>query len=161
MKKTLALVLALLVAFSMFSVVSFAADGEATVPQEKAPITVIFIVDGNVVQEISVQDGTILTPYVPAPPEKADTEMRDPETNEIKKIRYTFKGWKTEGDDNLYHNNTFPVAKLDGAETRTIIYTAEFSEKDISDRQSFWNFIESIFERINLLFEYFATVFNW
>ena len=27
--------------------------------------------------------------------------------------------------------------------------------------QSFWNFIESIFERINMIFEYFAEIFNW
>ena len=40
-------------------------------------------------------------------------------------------------------------------------YVAVYSEEDLSDRMTFWNFIESIFERINLIFEYFATVFGW
>lgn len=145
MKKALSLVLALLMTFSMFGVMAFAAEDDT------APIHIIFVVDGNTVKEISVQDGTILTPYAPENPMKPDTDT----------TRYIFKGWQTAGDDELYYQSTFPVATLDGAETREIVYTAVFAEQDISGRQSFWNFIESLFERLNLLFEYFATVFNW
>lgn len=144
MKKALSLALALLMTFSMFGVMAFAAE-------DTAPIHVIFVVDGKTVKDIYVQDNTILTPYAPENPEKADTDT----------TRYTFKGWKSASDDNYYYQNTLPVATLDGAETREIVYTAVFSEEDISGRQSLWNLIESIFERINLLFEYFATVFNW
>lgn len=145
MKKALSLVIALLMTFSMFGVMASAAEDDT------APIKIIFIVDGNVVKEISVQEGTILTQYAPEDPVKPDTDT----------TRYIFKGWQTEGDDNLYYQATFPVATLNGAETREIIYTAVFSEQDLSGRQSLWNFIESLFERLNLLFEYFATVFNW
>lgn len=147
MKKALALVLSLLVAFSMFSVMAFAADSEAN-----PPIRVVFYVDNEIVKDVYVHDGTILTPYAPANPTKADTDTTE----------YTFKGWQTEGDDNFYYQNTLPVAKLaEGETTKEIVYTAVFAEEDISGRQSFWNLVESIFARINLIFEYFATIFNW
>ncbi len=146
MKKALSVALALLVALSMFSVMAFAEAAEA-------PITVIFKVDGVVVKEVNVASGTVLTPYVPDDPVRQDTDTE----------RYTFKGWKAEeGDDNLYYRNTFPKATLaEGETSKTIIYNAEFAVEDISGRQSLWNFIESLFERLNLLFEYFATIFNW
>lgn len=144
MKKTLSVVLALLVALSMFSVMAFAAD--------EAPITVIFKVDGVAVQTVSVASGTILTPYVPEDPSRVDTD----------EYRYTFKGWKAEGDDTLYYKNTLPVPALaEGETSKIIVYEAQFSQEDISGRQSLWNLIESIFERINLIFEYFATIFNF
>lgn len=147
MKKTLALFLALLMTFTMFGVMASAAD-----ETDVAPIHVIFIVDGQTVKDIYVQDNTILTPYAPENPVRPDTDD----------TRYTFKGWQTAGDNNYYYQSTLPIAKLaDGETSKEIVYKAIFSEEDISGRQSLWNLIESIFERINLLFEYFATVFNW
>lgn len=146
MKKTLALALALLMAFSMFGVMAFAAN------EADPPITVKFVVDGETYKTIKVNSGENLAPYLDTYPSKQDTDTTE----------YTFAGWKAEGDENLYFNTTLPVPELgEGEITKEIVYTAVFSEKDISGRQSFLNFIESLFARINLLFEYFATIFNF
>lgn len=141
MKKALSLALALLVAFSMFSVVAAAAG-------ETVKVTFIISEDPFVAEVVEVQPGTVMTPYTPANPERADTET----------TRYTFKGWRSSLNGNLYFESSIPTP--DGSVSE-IVYTAEFSEKDISGNQSFWNFVESIFERINLIFEYFAAIFNW
>ena len=149
MKKALAVVLSLLMAFSMFGVMAFA-EGETT--EELPPINVIFTVDGTVVQSVHVNSGEYLTAYVPKTPTKADTDT----------TRYTFKGWKTEGDDTIYYTSTLPVPTLEEGETsKTIEYYAVFAEEDISTNQSFLEFIKSVFERFNLILEYFATIFNF
>lgn len=146
MKKALALILSLLVAFSMFTVATFA-EGEAT-PAEEELVNIVFKdSDGKVIKTINVAPGTKMTPYVPANPEKADTET----------TRYTFAGWKSsvDTDEEPYAKNTVPDARVD------VVYTATYTEKDISQNQTFWNFIESIFARINLLFQYFAEIFRF
>ena len=60
MKKTLALILAVLVAFSMFSFATIAADGDL--------VNVTFMNNGKVYHSIDVRPGEALTPYVPADP---------------------------------------------------------------------------------------------
>ena len=146
MKKTLALALALLMAFSMFGVMAFAAD------EADPPITVTFMVDNEIYKVVKVNSNENISPYLDSYPAKQETDT----------TRYTFAGWKTEGDDNLYYNSTLPIPVLEAGEiSKEIVYTAVFSEEDISGRQSFLNFIESLFARLNLLFEYFATIFNF
>ena len=135
MKKALSVVLALIVALSMFSVMAFAGD----------LVNVKFVVDGATKADVSVEAGTILTQYVPEVIQEYETDT----------TRYTFKGWQAEGDDTIYYSNTLPKAEAD------VVYVAVYAEKDISGNQSFWNFIETLFERLNLLFEYFATIFNF
>ena len=145
MKKTLALILAILVAFSMFSVATFA-EGEAA---DDGLVTVKFLDDdGTEIKVFRVVAGQYITSYIPANPEKADTET----------TRYTFKGWRSDFDGELYYSNssvTIPAAY------DTVTFIAEYSEKDISGRQNLMQFFKSIFERINLIFEYFATIFNF
>lgn len=145
MKKTLALVLAILVAFSMFTVATFA-EGET---ESSNLVTVKFLNDdGTEIKVVHVPAGQIITSYIPANPEKEDTET----------TRYTFKGWRSDFDGELYYTNssvTIPAAY------GTVIFTAEYSEKDISGRQNLMQFFQSIFERINLIFQYFATIFNF
>lgn len=143
MKKALALLLSLLVAFSMLSVVAVAGDDA-----EEGLVNIIFVVDGVTVADVKIQPGDTLAPVTPDNPEKQDTET----------IRYTFKGWRSSQDGNLYYKSTIP--NPDGSVAQ-ITYTAEFTEEDISEYQSLWNLIESIFERINLIFEYFAKIFGW
>ncbi len=154
MKKTLAVLLAVIAIFSMCSVAAFAVDN----PSTQAPIIVKFIVDGKLLKEVSVTSGEILTPYAPENPTKADTET----------TRYTFAGWQeTDANGNalsdaLFQKETLNTPYLAEDETsKTIIYTAVFNEKDIAGRQTFWNFIESIFERFNLIFAYFAEIFGF
>lgn len=154
MKKALAVLLSVLVAFSMFTVMTFAAGSTA----EPTPITIKFVVDDTVVREIAVKDGEILTPYAPENPAKASTDT----------TKYTFAGWQAQDesgkvlDETLYQKSTLPSPYLaEGEETKTIIYKAVYTEKNIEGNQTFFSFLASIFERFNLLFQYFAEVFGF
>ena len=143
MKKALSVVLAILVAFSMFAVVA-AAETEADLSQA-VKVTFVISEDPLVEEVVYLKAGEIITEYTPENPTKADTDT----------TRYTFKGWQSSEDGQLYYKSTIPNPTAD------VTYTAVFSEEDISSRQSFWNLVESIFERINMIFEYFAIIFNW
>lgn len=154
MKKALAVLLSVLAIFSMFSVMAFAEDSTA----DPTPITVKFMDGDSLIKEIAVKEGDVLTAYAPENPTKPDTET----------TRYTFAGWQAYDetgaviDDSLYQKSTLPAPYLaEGQTTATIIYKAVYSEKNIEGRQTFWNFIESIFARFNLLFEYFAEIFGF
>lgn len=143
MKKTLALVLSLLVAFSMFSVVAAAAT----------EVTVKFVVDGEVVETLKVAPGTAIIPDLVPEVVREYTAEKDGKT-----FKYTFKGWKSSENQNIYYDKGIPTPTGDA---EIIVYEAQYAEEDYSERQSFWNLVESIFERLNKIFEYFATIFNW
>ena len=140
MKKTLALLLAVLVALSMFSVATFAADDL---------VKVTFIADDGttVIKVIEVKADAIFTPEVPANPENP--------VNPEEGYKYTFKGWESSLDGELYTKGTMNPASED------ITYTAVFTAEKVKATQSFFNFLESIFERINLIFQYFAEIFRF
>jgi len=165
MKKALALILSLLVAFSMFAVVA-AAEGEATEPA-KQTITINFVyqtpgkggeddkvVEGKTISTVTVAPGV----YVPASVVPEIVTGFKGVAADGKKYKYTFKGWRSSADDQLYYAGTIKFAEDAPA---AVTMTAEYAMEDISERQSLWNLIESIFERLNLIFEYFAKVFNW
>ncbi len=146
MKKALALLLALICAFS-FCTVALAAEGDT---EDVASVTVIFKDGDTVVKEIVVAPGTILTPYAPVNPEKADTDT----------TRYTFKGWLREGGDGThYYQSTLPTP-TEAEAGATIVYAADYAEEDISENQTFLAFFASIFDRINKIFEYFVKIFE-
>lgn len=152
MKKTLAVVLALLVAFSMFGVAAAAADGQAT----PAKVTVYFMNGDDFIKTVGVDSvANFNADLFPTVAEKYEAEEKV--DGETKTYRYTFKGWKSNIDGQYYYPGTFQKH----AEAEVIILTAEYAKEDISGRQSFWNLVESIFARINLIFEYFATIFNF
>ncbi|MBQ7296048.1 MAG: hypothetical protein IJW86_07630 [Clostridia bacterium] len=154
MKKALAVLLSVLVAFSMFTVMTFAAGSTA----EPTPITIKFVVDDTIVREIAVKNGEILTPFAPENPSKPSTDT----------TKYTFEGWQAQDengnvlDETLYQKSTLPSPYLAAdEETKTIVYKAVFTEKNIEGNQTFFSFLASIFERFNLLFQYFAEVFGF
>lgn len=139
MKKTLSVVLAMLVLFSMTAFMA-SAEGEL--------VTVKFFNDGVVVKEAQLTVGANITDLKVSNPSKTATETTE----------YTFKGWRCSLDGELYYENTLPVVPADATE---ITFTAEYAESNVEVRQTFWNLIESIFARINLIFQYFAKVFEW
>ncbi len=140
MKKTLALLMAVLVALSMFSVAAFAADDL---------VKITFMADDNetVIKVIEVKADAIFTPDIPANP----SAPAKPEDG----YKYTFKGWESSLDGKLYSKGTMDPASQD------ITYTAVFTAEKVKATQSLFNFFESIFERINLIFQYFAEIFRF
>lgn len=146
MKKTLALVLTLLIAFSMFSVAASAASVE-----------VVFVNGGEVIKVVTVDsENSFDASLFPTVTEQYETDEKQ-EDGSTKTYRYTFKGWKDAKTGAIYYPGTFDV---DGS-VANVTLEAQYVKEDISGRQSFWNLIESIFARINLIFEYFATIFNF
>ena len=135
MKKTLALILAMLVALSMFSVAAFAADDTVT----------ITFVNGDETTVVEVPVGADMETYAPANPVKENTE----------KAKYTFTGWTAEGSEEVYSAAQLPAA------TENATYVAKYAEEEIKEGQSLLKFIATIFERINLIFEYFAKIFGF
>lgn len=149
MKKTLAMLLAVLVALSMFTVAAFA-EGDVTIQFKNG--------DGEeaaVIGSVTLTPGSIndITPFIPENPVKASDG----------EYEYTFKGWQLVGDDSgkLYYKNTIEAPGADYEGEDVITYVAVFSAEEITPTQTFWNFIESIFERINLIFQYFAEIFRF
>ncbi len=144
MKKALSVLLSMLVIFSMLGVVAYA-EGEENL------VTVEYYNEGSLIKTVKVAPGTIIDEYVPANPSKPATETEE----------YIFKGWRCDLDNKLYYEETVQYIFEDCEAGSTVRFYAEYSVKDIGSRQSFWNFIESIFERINLIFQYFAKIFEW
>ena len=147
MKKVLSVLLSMLMIFSTVGVVAFAEDEV----ESAATVHVIFKDGDNVLYDLKVTPGTRLGEHIENPV-KADTET----------TRYIFKGWVREGDaeETIWYPSTIPNPTADDEGT-TITYIAVYSEEDLTQRQTFWNLIESIFERLNRIFEYFAEIFGF
>ncbi len=150
MKKTLALFLAVLVALSMFSVAAFAeASNYATVIFYDAPIGEEELGKEIKRAEIVPGEGQIKS-HIPENPTRESDEAYD----------YTFKYWVDQATGVTYSPSNIPEPSAEDA-GKTIIYVAEYSKTEKKVTQTFWNFIESIFERINLIFKYFAEIFRF
>lgn len=163
MKKTLALILTVLVAFSMFTFATFAEE-----TTDDILVTVEFV-DGNgaVIVTEHLKPGAALKPIVPENPVKEDTAEH----------KYTFEGWVSNipgdvdanNEPNLYYQNTVP--NLPNAEEMKeiyaansdfkVVFTATYLEEDVKAGQNLLQFFKSIFDRINLIFQYFATIFDF
>lgn len=147
MKKALSVFLAVLMIFSVFGVTT--AFAEEIGEDGKTYYTVTFIyIQGN--EEITetrlvVEGGTVTAPNYP---------VRD----DTSKATYIFKGWQTEGDPNLYYQNTIPAVTSD------ITYVAVYSEQPIEETVSFFGLIAYIFSQFNRIFEqiaeYFSSIFG-
>jgi hypothetical protein len=131
----------------MFSVAAFA--------EEPAVYTVKFYVEDKATGEnycirtVYVADGAeMLAKDIPDEP----LTPMNPEEN----YKYEFLGWKSSVDGERYYKGT-----MNQYVTSDIDFVAEFDEKEVKKTQSFWNFIESIFERINRIFQYFAKIFDF
>ena len=45
--------------------------------------------------------------------------------------------------------------------TDGVVFVANYTKKDTGDTVTFWELVQSIFARINLIFEYFAEIFGF
>lgn len=144
MKKALSLFLAVLMIFSVCgATLAFAADGT---------YTVTFVdYDNSIVNTVTVADGN--TTKAPENPSRENVTAEDGTEYE-----YIFKGWAKVVDGKadesvLYHETTIPAV------TEDVTYIAVYSEQEVTPIITFWNLVESIFARLNMIFEYFAKVF--
>ena len=151
MKKTLALVLTVLLAFSMFSMAASAAT-------TKVRFVDLYGKEIKTIEYDYAAEGKLAAADFP----EVDTNYERDELQEdgsTKKYEYTFKGWRCDACGDLHYPSTFSSA--DHAKYTEVLLSAEYAKEDKSGNQSFWQFIESLFARINVLFEYFATIFNF
>ncbi len=139
MKKALSVILSVLVIFSMLGMAVSAADEELT--------NIKFVVDGTVVEELNVAPGVNILPLL--------NNLVDPVKAPADGKEYIFKCWRNQASGHETSKSNLPAAG-----TEDIVYEAVFVEQEIRENQTFWNFIESIFARINMIFEYFAKVFE-
>ena len=146
MKKALSVILSLLVIFSMFGTVA-AAEGE-----QAELVSVTFYVDGEQYYYIECLPGTNIVERLQTGDNKLETPIKDLGDGYV----YTFKYWSTNEDgsgDVRYTGNIPPVYE-------NTVYYAQFHVEEKTENQTFWAFVKTIFERINLIFEYFAKVFE-
>ena len=152
MKKALAVLLSVLAIFSMFGVVACAEDAATDLVKVEYYLSKEDYEAGkDPLKAFEVAPGMIIDKYVPANPTKEDTET----------TRYIFKGWRCELDGEIYYEGTIQQVFPSCEPGSTVVFWAEFSEEDIEVRQTFWNLVESIFARFNLIFQYFAKIFEW
>ena len=141
MKKTLAVLLAVLVALSTLSVAAFAVDKTVKFMDGKTELGVV---------QFTVGAGD-LSASVPENPTKASDG----------KYEYTFKGWQLEGDKSgvLYQKGTIknPIE----SDPDTIIYNAVYAQQEIYENQTFFQLVASIFARINDMFRRLAALFRF
>lgn len=140
MKKIIAVLLSVLMLFSAVSVVCFA-EGETEEPMTYYTITFVDY-DGKVLGTRKIVENGIID--APENPVRENT----------KEVEYTFKGWSSDGGVTTYAPKTLPLA------TGDITYTAIYAEEKIEDTFTFWNLVQSIFARINMIFEYFFNIFE-
>ena len=146
MKKALSVILSVLMIFSMLGMFVSAADANL--------VTVKFVSDGVVIRQLEVARGVNFVDRIVA---GGDSEVGIPTRPDKDGIRYTFRYWLDENGEKVFTGNV-PAVPEDYTATE-IIYVADFASEEIRENQSFWAFIESIFARINMIFEYFEKVF--
>lgn len=167
MKKALSVILAVILMFSAVSVMAFAEDGTEATP---AMVTVKFYwdaadLDGEAKNVVQIAAGENLVEHFniydcrPEVPVKESTET----------TKYTFDCWEeyTLGTDGKWiatgktaYTGTLPAIPEDAEDGSEIIYVATYYEEEIKENVSFWALIASIFARFNVIFEYFAKVFE-
>ncbi|MBE6775940.1 MAG: hypothetical protein E7543_07115 [Ruminococcaceae bacterium] len=147
MKKALSVLLSVLVIFSMLGMAVSAADEDL--------IKIEFVIDDEVVQTLNVAPGVDYRELIN---EKYKVPTKEPADGK----EYIFKYWVNDASKNTSSTSQLPIISADdyASGITSIRYVADFAEQDIKENQSFWAFVESIFERINMIFEYFAKVFE-
>ncbi len=155
MKKALAILLSLILMFSC-TAVSLAADESAAEPDYSTYVNIFFIVDGAVAGTVRALPGEMTAQDV------VDT-IGTPSKEATDTVRYIFEGWYASDESGNVIDGaekqlsaTFKIPEAAG----NYYYSAVFYEENIKETTTFWAFIQTIFARINLIFEYFAKVFE-
>lgn len=175
MKKVLSVFLAALMLFSCFGVMTYAADGDEI--KEPGEVTFRYLVntyDENgepngveyydqvqVIENNSVITSEQMNTWLLLMPKEASYQytVEEYSTSRKETMSYTFMYFTVEGleDGTRY---TFEGTGADTIADGTV-FVAQYEEKDTGDTTTFWEFVQSVFARINMIFEYFAAIFNF
>lgn len=173
MKKVLSVFLAALMIFSCFGVMAYAEDGG----EIKDPIEITFEyysgefdAEGKPVVETfkqTMEKGTVIT---------AD-QMNSWVDNIIpKQVVYTYtveEDYTSRTETRTYTFKYFTVKDQDSSIRYTFegtgetkinndcTFVANYNVKDTIDNYTFWEFVQSVFARINKIFEYFSEIFGF
>ena len=140
MKTVISVVLAVIMLTSMLAIGFVHAEDAA-----ETTYTVTFVnYDGTVLS----QDNTYKTGEIIIGPEYPTRESTDT-------MEYKFKGWQDSRDGKIDSNGTFLLV---GEEDVT--FTAVFVESEKPERVTIMSFIASLFQRLNMIFEYFSKIFG-
>ena len=156
MKKALSVILAMLMLVSFMGVAMAAEDGK---------VRVAFYLSEEAMNKdeyyyaINVDPGMDFVHML----QSKEQPLALPTKESTKTTRYTFNGWELYTKDSEGNWAATGVIKYTGtitAATEDVCWVATFAEEDIKANQTFWSFVQSIFARINDIFEYFAEVFK-
>ncbi len=175
MKKVLSVFLAALMLFSCFGVMTYAEDGGEI--KDPAIITFKYLVntyDENgepngvteIAKEFQIENNSVLTSdqmntFLKEMSKQVSYKYTVEEYGASRQetVTYTFDYFTIEGHDEGERYNfegTGETRIADGA-----VFVANYVEKDTGDNVTFWEFVQSVFARINLIFEYFAAIFGF
>ena len=142
MKKLIAVLLSVLMLFSLVSVVAVAADDE----EEPTVYLIVFKdYDGTVLSEQNVEEGRF--------PQQPDVPKREADENGT---TYVFIGWRSSLDEQVYK-----AAATVPAATANATYTATYQEDPVEEvGTTILGFLASVFARMNRIFEQIAKVFE-
>ena len=169
MKKVVSVLLAALMIFSCFGVMAFA-EGGAEIKQEVSVYVKYLELDetGKAVEVSTDVKKVEKGAAIPAAEMEAwlyymprefseDYEVKEDGYTRTETKTYTFKGFIKEGDESgqLYY-----FGSTDAIEENTV-FVAQYKIEDTIDNITFWELVQSIFARINLIFEYFAKIFEF
>ena len=183
MKKVLSVFLAALMLFTCFGVMAYAEDGgEIKVPcyiyfeyytgefaKDGTPVvsdaeTATFICENN-----SVITSDQMNTWLRDMPKQVvyEYEVEEYGSKRTETVTYTFEYFTIKGHDEgeRYKFEGTGEAQMvrDEADPKgnPIVFVANYTKKDTGDTVTFWELVQSIFARINLIFEYFAEIFGF
>ena len=165
MKKVVSVLLAMLMVFSCFGVMAFAEDGE----QVKVRVEYLALNEAGKAETFSTKEKLVdkgaeipsaeMQEWLYDMPREfsEDYEVTEDGYTRTETKTYTFKGFVKEGDESgqiYYFGST-------GAIKENTVFVAQYVIKDTIDTVTFWELVQSIFARINRIFEYFNAIFNF
>lgn len=164
MKKLISVLLAAIMLVSCFGVMAFA-EGEETA---YVYVSYLVVKDGEVVEDTIGPKQVTKGQPIPGAEMEAwlfdmprefsdDYQVTEDGYTRTETKTYTFKGFTKKGDESgqlYYFGSTDEI-------TEDTVFVAQYKIEDTIEFVTFWELVQSIFARINRIFEYFAEIFKF
>lgn len=149
MKKALSVLLAVLMMFSLCSV-AFAKDSEDSASKQQVVLTFLNHDLTTYETKVAYANEKFTGPAV--------SPTRANETIDGKEYSFKFRGWAEynngEVGEKIYNTQTFDYVSADTT------YIAVYAKEEVEEIMTFWNLIQMIFSKFNMIFEYFFEIFK-